>query len=127
MKVRWMLSDLVLGKDVALEVISVVSVYQVCKDQPCQHTKTAMFFTFYPTQAEIHRELSKVYRMKSSPSEQRIMILGVICTEMVDFCKPGHIHTSVYIRMPSSYNVVICKGTHCSMSHENLQLSHKNH
>ena len=48
----------------------------------------------YPTCAEMHGESCKAYRMKLSPLDQKILMdiqLGVICVNMVDFHRPGHI------------------------------------
>ena len=74
---------------------------QVSKNQPCLCTKIAIFFNFVlcfkdknnPTCADIHGES---YR---PPLEQKILMniqLGVICTDIVDFCRPGHI--CIYMR-----------------------------
>ena len=46
--------------------------------------------------------------MNLSPSEQNILMniqLGVICTDMVDFCRSGHIctHTNTNINIGSPY------------------------
>ena len=48
----------------------------------------------YSICAESHGESSKAYRLQLSPLEQKILMniqLGVICADMVDFRRPGHI------------------------------------
>ena len=43
----------------------------------------------------MHGESSTGYRLKLPPLEHKILMhiqLGVICTDMVDFCRSGHIY-----------------------------------
>ena len=62
---------------------------QVCENQPCQHTKTPTFFQpcciithvlvieqdeYYTTDAEIHGESYKAYRMQISLLELKILL-----------------------------------------------------